>query len=304
MPNWIEVALTLDGEGAEAAADVLRRYVPNGVAVERVIPGGEAWPDEVIPPGPVRVSAYFPDDDQSPQTRRKIEEGLYFLSRIYPMPEPTFATVKEEDWAEAWKRGFSPIRVGKHLLLKPTWAEADIKPGDIVIELDPGMAFGTGTHPTTQLCLQACEWFCHPGVNMVDIGTGSGILAIAAAKLGCYRIVARDIDEQAVEAAIQNVAHNHVEDKVIVQHGSIEGFLTSARHFELGMANITANVIKQLAREGIQHLIYPYGQFIFSGIIHDQVEEVVAALDQAELSLIGQRKLGDWVMLITRRREP
>jgi ribosomal protein L11 methyltransferase len=304
MPNWIEVSLTLDGEGAEAAADVLRRYVKNGIAIERTIPGGEAWPDQPIPDGPVRLSAYFPDDDQAQTTRRQIEEGLYFLGRIYPMPEASFVPVKEEDWAEAWKRGFSPIRVGKRLLLKPTWADAEIRPNDIVIELDPGMAFGTGTHPTTQLCLQACEWFCRPAVNMVDIGTGSGILAIAAAKLGCFRVVARDIDEQAVQAATENVALNHVEDIVIVQHGSLEGFLNSARHFELGMANITANVIKQMAQEGIQHLVYPYGHFIFSGILQDQVEEVVAALDRADLPLLGQRKLGDWVMLITRRREP
>ncbi len=303
MSDWIEVSLTLDGEGAEAAADVLRRYVSNGVALEQVIPG-EAWPDEPLPEGPVLLRGYFLDDDRATETRRKIEEGLYYLGRIYPIPEPSFKVVHEEDWAEAWKRGFSPIRVGKRLVLKPAWIDIAIKASDVVIELDPGMAFGTGSHPTTQLCLQACEWFCNPAVNMVDIGTGSGILAIAAAKLGCYRVVARDIDEAAVRAALQNVALNHVEDKVIVQHGSLEGFLTSARHFELGMANITANVIKQMAQEGIQHLVYPYGRFIFSGITRDQVDEVAAALDRADLPMMGKREMGDWVMLITQRREP
>src|SRR5262249_6749833 len=143
---------------------------------------------------------------------------------------------------------------GRRLLLKPVWTEVEVKPTDVVIDLDPGMAFGTGTHPTTQMCLQACEWFCHPGVDMVDIGTGSGILSIAAAKLGCFRVLARDIDEIAVEAAKQNVVLNNVADKVTVQQGSIEGLITSARHFELGMANITANVIQSLAEQGIQHL--------------------------------------------------
>lgn len=304
MLDWIEISLTVDGEGAEAVADVLRRYVSGGVAVERIIPGGEAWPGEAIPDGPLLVRAYIPDDHTMLSTRDKIEHGLYYLSRIYPIPEPVFKTVKEEDWAEAWKRGFAPIRVGRRLLLKPVWAEVEVEPDDIVIDLDPGMAFGTGTHPTTQLCLQACEWFCHPGVNMVDIGTGSGILSIAAAKLGCYRVLARDIDEIAVEAARQNVLRNGVQDRVIVQHGSIEGLITSARHFELGMANITADVIVRLAQDGLQHLVYPYARFIFSGIILDQVDEVVAALDRADLPVIGKREAGDWVMLITQRREP
>jgi ribosomal protein L11 methyltransferase len=304
MTDWIEISLTVDGEGAEAVADLLRRYVSQGVAIERAIPGGEVWPDEPIPDGPMIVRAYLKDDEDSAHNRRKIEEGLYYLSRLYPIPEPSFKTVTEQDWAEAWKRGFAPMRVGRRLLLKPSWIEVEPAPDDIVIDLDPGMAFGTGTHPTTQLCLQACEWFCRPGVNMVDIGTGSGILAIAAAKLGCYRVLARDIDEVAVQAAQQNVIRNGVEQQVIVQHGSIEGLVTSARHFEVGMANITANVITHMTRQGIQHLIWPGGRFVFSGVLKDQAGDVIAALDAADLPLLGARELGDWMLLITQRRIP
>jgi ribosomal protein L11 methyltransferase len=304
MTDWIEISLTTDGEGAEAAADLLRRFVHQGVAIERTIPGGEAWPDEVIPDSPLIVRAYVADDEHAADIRRKIEEGLYYLSRLYPIPDPTFKTVSEEDWAEAWKRSFAPIRVGRRLLLRPTWVEIEPEPGEIVIDLDPGMAFGTGTHPTTQLCLQACEWFCRPGTNMVDIGTGSGILAIAAAKLGCYKVLARDIDDVAVEAARQNVARNGVEKQVIVQHGSIEGLVTSARHFDIGMANITAHVIMQMSVSGLQHLIWPGGKFVFSGILKEQRANVVSALDAADLPLVGSRELGDWVLLITQRRNP
>ncbi len=302
MAQWIEISLTVDGEGAEAAADVLRRYVSQGVAIEHPIPGGEAWPGDPIPQTNLIVRAYIPDDGAAPETRRKIEEALYFLNRIYPrIPAPSFRVVQEEDWAEAWKAHYHPVRVGKRLLIKPAWAEADVEPEDIVIEMDPGMAFGTGAHPTTQLCLMACEWFVHQDTYMLDLGAGSGILAIAAARLGAYRVVARDIDEIAVEKARENVARNGVADQVIVQHGSLEGLVTSARRFELGMANITAGVIMDMARNGLQHVIWPGSRFIFSGIIDTQVEEVTAALAAADLNVVGTRTMGDWVLLITER---
>jgi ribosomal protein L11 methyltransferase len=303
MPDWIEISLTVDGEGAEAVADVLRRYAHQGVAIEHPLPG-EIWPEEPPPSGPLVVRAYIPADDSAPAKQRQIEEALYYLGRLYPIPPPSFRTVAEEDWAEAWKQHFHPIRVGERLLIKPAWAQVETGPDDIVIELDPGMAFGTGTHPTTQLCLQACEWFARPGLAMVDLGTGSGILAIAAAKLGCHRVVARDIDETAVRVAQENVIRNGVEQHVIVQHGSLAGLTTSARHFDLGMANLTAAIILGMVDEGLQHIIYPWGRFIFSGIIEDQAEQVVAALDRIGLVLLGRRQMGDWVMLITQRQAP
>jgi ribosomal protein L11 methyltransferase len=302
MTEWIEISLTVDGEGAEAVADVLRRYTEQGIVIECSAPDGEAWPSEMPSSGPLTIKTYILADDQAPALQRQIEEALYYVSRLYPIPSPTFLIIKEEDWAEAWKKSFQPIRVGKRLMIKPSWATISTNPGDIVIELDPGMAFGTGTHPTTQLCLQACEWFARPGLCMVDLGTGSGILAIAAAKLGCYRVVARDIDEVAVTAAEQNIVRNGVERQVIVQHGSLDGLVTSARHFDLGMANITANIILDMACQGLQHILWPGGRFIFSGILQEQANEVIAALDAAELSLLGQRQMGDWVMLITQRR--
>jgi ribosomal protein L11 methyltransferase len=277
MTDWIEISLEVDGEGAEAVADALRRFVHQGISIEQPVPGGEVWPGEEIPQDNLVVRAYIPDDTQAAEARRKIEESLYYLSRLYPkIPAPTFRVVKEEDWAEAWKAHYHPIRVGKHLLIKPVWAEADVRPDDIVIEMDPGMAFGTGTHPSTQLCLRACEWFVDRSTYMLDLGTGSGILAIAAAKLGAYRVIARDIDEIAVEKARENVECNGVADRVIVQHGSLEGLITSARHFELAMANITAPVIIELAKSGLQHVIWPGERFIFSGIIDTQVDEVTA----------------------------
>jgi ribosomal protein L11 methyltransferase len=300
--DWIEISLNIDGEGAEAVADALRRYVHQGVSIENRFPM-DAWEDELVPTDNLVVRAYIPDDEHAAEKQQKIREALYYLSRLYPaIPEPTFNTVHEEDWAEAWKKHYHPIRIGKHILIKPAWAETETRPDDVVIDLDPGMAFGTGTHPTTQLCLLACEWFVNPETTMIDIGTGSGILAIAAAKLGAARVMGRDIDPIAVKMAQENVERNGVQDVVTIQEGSLEGLITSARRWSFGMANITANVIKGLAGQGIQHLIWPGSQFVFSGIIENQVDDLVAVLDAIDLRLLGQRQQGDWVMLITQRR--
>ncbi len=302
MGKWIEITVTVDGEGAEAVADVLSRYVYQGVAIERLFPG-EVWNDEPLPPAPLVVKGYLPAESaDTPEKQRKIEEALHYLSRLYPIPAPTFRTVEEEDWAEAWKRHYHPIRVGKRLLIKPAWMQVEVAPQDIVIEMDPGMAFGTGTHPTTQMCLEACEWFVRPGMRMVDLGTGSGILAIAGAKLGAARVLALDIDETAVRVAEENVQRNGVADRVTVLHGSLESLRTSARHFDFGTANLTAKIILELAPLGFQHAIYPAGKWVFSGIIREQAEEVIAALTASDLELLGQREMGDWVMLIMRRR--
>jgi ribosomal protein L11 methyltransferase len=305
MPaEWIEVSLTVDGEGAEAAADALRPFVHQGVVIEQLFPG-EAWEDEPLPPGLMRVSGYFSNDTDAADKRQAIERTLYYLGRLYDkIPAPTFTTVDADAWADAWKRHYHPVRVGKHILIKPAWVDITPERDDIVIELDPGMAFGTGTHPTTQLCLMACEWFVRPATTMVDIGTGSGILSIAAAKMGCYRVLALDTDEMAVKAARENIARNGVADRVTALHGSVESLQGTGRHFNLGMANLTAKIINEIAPHGLQHAVWPGSKFVFSGIIEDQVTEVVETLKSIDLDLLGKRQIGDWVMLITQRRSP
>lgn len=289
MTDWIEVTVKVDGEGAEAVGEALRRYVHQGVAMQPTSDGH------------VVVQAYFPVDSEVDATRRRIEEALYFLGRLHPIPTPTFRTVKEEDWAEAWKAHFEPVAVGERLLIKPSWAEIEPDPDRIVIDLDPGMVFGTGLHPSTQLCLRACEWFIGHGYKVLDLGTGSGILAIVAAKLGAARVIARDIDEAAVRVAQENVERNNVTDKVIVQLGSLEGLTTSARRFDIALVNIISKTIIDLLEQGLNYTLWPGGRLIASGIIQEQVTDVIAAMEKVKLHIQGQESIGEWVMIMAER---
>jgi ribosomal protein L11 methyltransferase len=301
MSRWIQISLTLDGEGAEAVADTLRRYVHQGVSIEQPLPG-EAWSDEPLPQGPLIVRGYIPADESAPAAQRQIEEALYYLKKLYPLiPAPEFQVVEEEEWAEAWKKHYHPIRIGQRILIKPAWVEVEIRPEDIVIEMDPGMAFGTGTHPTTQLCLQAVERFAGPETSLLDLGTGSGVLAIAAARLGTPRVFACDIDPLAVRVAQENVRRNGVQDRVSVAQGSLAELLAEGRCFDWAVANLTARVITELAGQGLERVIQPGGRFVFSGLIDTQAGEVADVLEAVGLPVVERESMSDWVMLIAER---
>jgi ribosomal protein L11 methyltransferase len=206
--------------------------------------------------------------------------------------------VVEEDWADAWKERFYPMRVGKSIVVKPTWREFEVAPGDVILELDPGMAFGTGLHPTTQMCLLALEERIEPGMCVLDLGTGSGILALAAAKLGAAVVLAVDTDPVAVTAAQENVQRNGVAERVTVIRGSLD-YTTDT--YDLLVVNILAKVIVALAEEGLAERVKPRGQWVAAGIIEPQVGEVVAALEAAGLQVTAQRQISDWVTLIGKK---
>ncbi len=290
---WLEVTVTVDGEAAEAVADLLSQYAPGGVALETG-PAG-------FPNGPITVRAYLPPHLDTPQVRRRIEEGLWHLGQISPIPSPTFRPIREEDWAEAWKTHFHPLRVGRRLLIKPTWQEAEVTSEEVVIELDPGMAFGTGLHPTTRLCLEFLEERLRPGATVLDLGTGSGILAIAAARLGAASVLAVDTDPLAVRIARQNVEINGVADVVSVRLGSLA---EAGDRYDLVLVNIVARVIIGMARAGLSRRLKPGGDLVVTGIVQGQEGEVAQALQQGGISLVEKRRSGDWVALIGKRSFP
>lgn len=301
MPRWIEVVLRVDGEAAEATAEILQRYGYQGVAVEHEgIPPDKLDEDQIPPAKTLAVKAYLPDDDRAAETKAKLESALGYMNMMYPMPTPEYRIVEEADWAEAWKVHYHPVRIGKRLLIRPLWTEVPLGQDDVEIALDPGMAFGTGTHPTTQLCLEALEDMLVPGASVLDLGCGSGILSIAAAKLGAANVLALDIDPVAVESSIMNAEQNGAE-RITVQEGSLETVVTSARRFDLLLCNILARIIIQMCDEHLGEIVRPGGLAIFSGLIEEQADDVEAALRRTGLQPYARRQQGDWIVIEARR---
>ena len=286
--RWLEVSVETDAETAEAVAEVLARYAyRGGVTFEA---GPEGWES-----GPVSVRAYLPYDDQLRERRRSIEQALGHLNQISPVPPPTFRTIAEEDWAEAWKEQLSVLHVGERFVVRPTWLDYTPSPDEVVIELDPGMAFGTGLHPTTQMCLVALEKWLAPGHLVLDLGTGSGILAIAAARLGAKSVLAVDNDPVAVQVARENIAANGVLEVVQVKRGSLDA---ATAEYDLVLVNILAPVIVEMLREGLVKRLRPGGKVIATGIIAEQEGDVLAAMEEAGLALTERLRRDDWVCLV------
>jgi len=301
-PIWLEISLTVDGELAEAVAEVLARYIPSGVVIEStaVYAGPEDENGQAV--GPLRVCGYLPMDEKLEETRQKIEEGLWYLGRITPLPAPIFKPFEEVNWVDAWKQHYHPIPVGEGLMIVPAWLE--LETGDrLPIRIDPGMAFGTGTHPTTQLCLALAEaYFQQAGspLHVLDIGCGSGILAVAALKLGAQNALGVDIDPLAMEASRQNAALNDVDKGLELGVGSIAEVRQgnfSVQQGELVFANILAPVLIRLLDEGLGELVAPGGWLVLSGILADQSPAVEDALSQHGMKLLERRRSGDWVAL-------
>ena len=301
--NWLEVSLTVSGEAAEAVADVFARFAPGGVVHEAT--QIEVAPDDKgRPVGPVIVRAYLPADEGLAAARAQLEEALWHLGQILPLPQPQYRPVAEADWSEAWKADFKPIRIGKRLIIVPAWLNPPLAPDDVPIRLDPGMAFGTGTHPTTQLCLAAIERHLQPGTPVIDLGTGSGILAIAAAKLGAGPLLAVDIDDEAVRVAKENAAANGVADHIHIEKGSLAEVL--AHQFGMAsapfvVANILARVIVDLLGQGLAQAVTPGGLLVVSGILASQAFEVNAALKTRDLTILAHEHIEDWTAIIARR---
>lgn len=301
--EWIELAVDVDREAVEATSELFAQYGYNGgvVVEEAIVP----QPDEdyiVDLSAPVQVRTYIVADEQADDIRQRVAEALWHLGRMRQVSELRTQRLKEEDWANAWKAYYHVTRIGRHMVIKPSWLDYTPQPGDQVIELDPGMAFGTGQHPTTRLCLEAIEDYGTPAVHTVlDLGTGSGILAIGVARqLPDAAIWALDTDPVAVETATANVAANDLGGRITVEAGSLRGDVTPDVHFDLLIANIIARVIIELA-PALAAALAPGGVLIASGIIDERGAEVDAALRRTGLTILETRQEGDWLAILGRR---
>lgn len=298
--RWLEISITCSGELAEALAETMSRYIKNGVAIESLTTFDTA-DYEFKATGDVKVSVYLENDSSLDLTRQKIEEAVWHFSQIVSIPEPQFREISDEDWMASWKRHYQPIYIGKKFLVLPAWIDAKPDEKRTVIRIDPAMAFGTGTHPSTQLCLLAIEDYLEQGVDVIDLGCGSGILAIAALKHGAEYALAVDTDQNAVDATRTNASLNNIEDNLGTYKGSLDDIshgnypLTQASFV---LANILAPVIIKLFKEGLAKTLKPDGIMVLAGILENQAEQVLTAIKTSGLRLLQQYQINDWVALV------
>jgi ribosomal protein L11 methyltransferase len=240
----------------------------------------------------LQVKTFLPASDVS--TRQALQEGLWHLSQLYPIPEASVRELSHANWAEAWKEHFKPLAVGQRLQVVPVWSEAPASER-LSIRLEPGMAFGTGLHPSTRLCLMALEERVTPGGSVLDVGSGSGILSIAAAALGARSVTAMDIDPAAVEATRANARLNGFDRRIVVLQADVAE-LSSAGQWDAVVANLLAGVITRHA-SNLAASVAPGGWLMASGVLADQAEEVEAALEKQGLEPRERRTEGDWALV-------
>ena len=295
--RWLELSVQAHQEAAETVAALLHKWGEGGVAIF------QDHEQETVDHAPRPVGAwltlttYVPDTAALAARRDGLERDLWHLHAFHGDLVGELATqwVAEEDWANAWKQFYTVLHVGERLVIKPRWQDYDPAPGEIVIALDPGMAFGTGTHPTTQLCLEALDRLPLQGKKVLDVGTGSGILAIAAALLGAAQVDALDTDPVAVAAARDNVAQAGLADAITVLERTLP-LAEPSPAYDVVVANITAQTLITLAPH-LRAVIAPHGRLLACGIIDAKAEEALAAFDKAGLALQHRREAGDWVLL-------
>ncbi len=282
MMRWAEISVDAEPQAGDAVSEALRRAGCDGVYMR----------DTLQPP---QVTGYLPADDRLEARLDTLQLALQTLPSFGVVgagSELTLRTVEEADWANAWKAFYKPMRVGRRLVVTPPWETPTLQASDIPIIVDPGMAFGTGSHPTTQLCLAALEDYVRPAMRVADIGTGSGILAIAASKLGAGEVIATDNDPLAVRIAAENGVVN------AAPLHTQEAFPSGT--YDLVVANILADVIIGMA-EDLARLVKPDGVLIASGIIDTRETDVRFAVEGEGFAPLETRHSGEWVALVFRR---
>ena len=310
--NWTEVTIKTTTEAVEAISNILIEERCGGVMIEdpkdflfqkKNELDWDYVEEEVFNKSGqdgVLIKTYIPEE------RNVLEFVETVKARISQLPSfgldigegsVTLSNVKESDWANEWKKYYKPTKIGKKIVVKPSWEDYKQEEGDLIIELDPGMAFGTGTHETTSMCIRELENYVDDTKTVFDIGCGSGILAIAAAKLGAKDVVAGDLDEVAVKVSKENCEINHVSDKVTVKHGSLFEVVDSKA--DVIVANIIADIIKILAKD-VSKFLNEDGVFISSGIILAKIDEVCESLTENGFEIVKVERLGEWSAIVSK----
>ena len=308
--TWIEVRVITKSEALEPISGIFYSLDCKGVAIEdpEDILGREQGPltwdfadiNVLEHKGKVAVvKAYFAEEDNIEDVLQYVNERLTELKEMgLDLGEAKVEHEKmhEEDWANTWKQYYKPSKVGEKIVVKPIWEEYEAKDGELVVDLDPGMAFGTGTHETTRMCIQALERYVKEESTVFDVGCGSGILAIAAAKLGAKLAVGVDLDPVAVESSIENVGYNNL-NNIEILHGNLVEVIDGKA--DIVVANILAEIICILT-DDVKRVLNDGGIFITSGIIHDRVDMVCKKLEATGFEVIEKNRDGEWNCIVAK----
>ena len=311
--DWITLTVRTTTDGAEAVSAMLMDLGIMGAMIEDKAdvainqrPNGfwDILGDELAErmEDDVKVTSYIPADGRAQDTVAHVREGLARLSRMdlgFDAGKLTLdvGSMDDEDWAENWKSQYKPFRLGETFVVKPTWEKYEAQPGDRIIEIDPGMAFGSGTHETTGMCVALLEENVKRGMSVIDVGTGTGILAIAAAKMGAASVLATDLDPMATRVAAENVALNGLGEVIACKNGDLLD--TVEEPADIMVANIIADVICMMAASARRYIL-PDGLFICSGIARERKDEVLAALNAAGYVDLDIREKGEWAAIAAR----
>ena len=279
---WQELSIKVPWEYVEPISYLFGRY-GRGLSVE------DAGDELAL------LRTYLPNTSKRRMAR--IEVGVNLVSIIQPLGQLVVKELRDTDWENSWKAHYNLLRIGSRLAIKPSWINYEPVEDEVLIELDPGMAFGTGYHPTTKMCLEVLEELVRPGMDVLDLGTGSGILAIAAARLGAASVLALDVDPTAVKAARKNFRASHLTNTINLVRGTLPHRLVVEGCFDLATANISAKVIKDRAPH-LHDALKPGGMLIASGIVQQQQSELEEVLVDLGLALVNTFSTEDWVALL------
>ncbi len=310
--NWTEITVKIAPEAVEMASGVLYATGVGGVSItdsslleesERLTSAWDVLDDDVREKYEVEyatLKAYYPPETDIEETLKTIEDGIKSLDGLTDVSglEISYKEVHEQDWENEWKKYYKPVPVGNRIIIKPQWEEIDDESRDVVIELDPGMAFGTGTHETTRMCLALLEEYVTPESTLLDIGTGSGILSVGAAKLGCGKIVASDIDSVAVKVAKENAELNGVADKIDIRCCDLTTGISGK--YSIVVANIIADAVIMLS-ESAANFMADDGVYITSGIIEHRIDDVKEALTKYGFKIDRILREGEWAAIVCTR---
>lgn len=298
MESYNQIKVTVPVSMVQTAQDVMTMMNFNGGIMIEDYSDIEACPWDYID------TEILAKDRTTAAVSGFIAEGsdimpvLEQLKLLLPEADVEVVSVEQSDWANNWKKYYKPIRVGKSIVIKPSWEPYEKQDGDVIVELDPGMAFGTGTHETTRMCMELLERFVKPETTVLDVGCGSGILSITSLLLGAKSIVGVDIDPVAVDVAVENGERNgFCPPRYVIKKGNLADEIEGM--FDIAVANIVADAIKMLAPD-VKRFIKPEGYFICSGIIEDRIDDVKECLNSLGYNIIEVLRQGEWAAMLCR----